>query len=424
MIRHLLALAALLAATPALAGPLDAIATDYVKLALEAGEREPGFVDAYTGPPEWQTLAKANPRTIPQLIAAARTLKARTEAVPPRRLSPLEQRRRTFLVAQLTAAETRLRMDAGETFSFADEAQGLFGIRPQLKPLSVYDAVLARIEAIVPGQGTLAARVDAFQDRFVIPADKLRPVMDAAIAECRRRTLPHIPLPANERFELGFVTGKSWSGYNWFKGDARSLIEVNTDLPVRIGRAVDLGCHEGYPGHHVLNVLVERDLSKGRGWTEFSVYPLFSPQSFLAEGSANYGIDLAFPGGDKLAFEVTTLYPLAGLDPATAPQFDKLQDALADLAGARMTIGQQYLDKQIDRNEALALLEKYQLVSRARAEQSLDFITTYRSYVINYGLGQDAVRAAVERGGSDQATRWAKFKTLLNEPTVPADLEK
>ena len=424
MIRHLLALTALMVAAPAAAGPLDNLAERYVKLALEAGEREPGFVDAYAGPPQWAAAAKVKPRTIPELVAAAKRLKARVTAVKPASLTSLEQRRRTFLLAQLTAAETRLRMDAGETFAFADEAQGLFGIRPQLKPLSAYDPVLARIDALVPGDGPLAARVDAYQDRFVIPADKLRPVMEAAIAECRRRSMPHIALPANERFELSFVTAKPWSGYNWFKGDARSLIEVNTDLPVRIGRAVDLGCHEGYPGHHVLNTLLEHDLAKGRGWVEFSIYPLFSPQSFLAEGSANYGIDLAFPGDDKVKFEAATLYPLAGLDPATAPQFDRLEDTLAELAGARMTIAEMVLDKKIARDEALALLQKYQLVSRARAEQSFDFITTYRSYTINYGLGQDAVKAAVERVGSDPAQRWAKFKSLLNEPTVPADLER
>ena len=40
-----------------------------------------------------------------------------------------------------------------------------------------------------------------------------------------------------------------------------------------------------------------------RGWTEYSVYPLYSPQSLIAEGSANYGIDLAFPGPEKLTFE-------------------------------------------------------------------------------------------------------------------------
>lgn len=422
MTRFALAALALLAVAPAAAAPLDDVAQAYVKLALEAGEREPGFVDAYAGPPEWQAAAKAKPRTIPELIAAAKALKAKTQAVPAARLAPLEQRRRTFLIAQLTAAETRLRMDAGEHFTFADEAEGLFGYRPVLKPLSAYDPVLRRIAALVPGEGDLATRVEAYQDRFVIPNDKLRPVMEAAIAECRRRTQPHIPMPARERFELSFVTGKPWSGYNWFKGDARSLIEVNTDLPVRIDRAVDLGCHEGYPGHHVANTLIERDLAGQRGWVEFSVYPLFSPQSFLMEGSANYGIDLAYPGNDKATFEATRLYPLAGLDPADAAKYEELRLAINDLAGARMTIAELYLDKKVSRDEAIALIRKYQLVGRARAEKSLSFMDGYRSYVINYGLGQDAVKAHVERVAG-QAERWVRFTMLLNEPNVPADLK-
>ena len=136
--------------------------------------------------------------------------------------------------------------------------------------------------------------------------------MEAAIAECSRRTLAHIRLPANERFDLALVTGKSWGGYNYYQGDAHSKIEINTDLPIRIGRAVDLGCHEGYPGHHVYNALLEKNLTRDRGWIEYSVYPLYSPQSFIAEGSANYGIELAFPGNEQATFERSTLYPLAG----------------------------------------------------------------------------------------------------------------
>ena len=85
---------------------------------------------------------------------------------------------------------------------------------------------------------------------------------------------PH-RLPPGERFDLAFVTGKSWSGYNYYQGNYHSRIEVNTDLPIRISRAVDLGCHEGYPGHHVLNSLLEQRLERGKGWIEFSVYPLF-----------------------------------------------------------------------------------------------------------------------------------------------------
>jgi hypothetical protein len=57
-------------------------------------------------------------------------------------------------------------------------------------------------------------------------------------------------LPAEESFTLEYVTNQPWSGYNWYKGHYTSLIQINTDLPVAISRALDLACHEGYPGHH------------------------------------------------------------------------------------------------------------------------------------------------------------------------------
>ena len=428
MIKWLSLLAALVLAGCASTGParesLDSIARDYVKLQLAIGEKEEGYVDAYYGPPEWQAEAKLKPSTLPELAARAGVLTVRLRSLADTRLEPIERRRRDFLLAQLRSASTRLRMMQGEKLPFADEAEGLFGVRPELKPLAAYDPVLARLERLVPGTGPLADRVDSFQDRFIVPRDRLEPVMRAAIAECRRRTAARIALPANERFTLEFVTGKSWGGYNWYKGDSNSLIQVNTDLPVRLGRAVDLGCHEGYPGHHVHNVLLEQKLAKGRGWVEFSLYPLYSPQSFIAEGSANYGIELAFPGDEQLAFETAALYPLAGLPAAGAAQYLALQDSVRDLAGARFTIAADYLDGRITRARAVELTRRYQLVSPARAEKSVAFIDQYRSYVINYGLGLDHVRAAVKRAGADPAARWAAMARILSEPTLPSDLAR
>jgi hypothetical protein len=423
---RLLLLALVLLAGCVSAGParesLDSIAADYVKLQLAIGEKEEGYIDAYYGPPEWQAEAKMSADTPAVLALRAGVLTVRLKSLADSRLDPLERRRRDFLLAQLKAASTRLAMMQGAKLAFADEAEGLFGVRPELKPLSSYDPVLARIERLVPGRGPLADRVDAFQERFSIARDRLEPVMRAAIAECRRRTAEHIALPANERFTLEFVTGKSWGGYNWYKGDANSLIQVNTDLPVRIGRAVDLGCHEGYPGHHVYNLLLEEKLTKARGWVEFSVYPLYSPQSFIAEGSANYGIELAFPGDEQLAFETASLYPLAGLPTARAAQYLALQKAMRDLAGARFSIAADYLDGRIDRARAVELTRKYQLVSAARAEKSVAFIDQYRSYVINYGLGLDYVRTYVESFGEDPGRRWAAMESLLSGPTLPSDL--
>jgi hypothetical protein len=414
-------------AAPALAAPpegakLDVIAKDFVRLTLEAGEREPGYVDAYYGPAEWATAAKAKPREVPALRAEADRLAAALKAVDGASLSPDELRRKAFLAGQVKAAQTRLAMLAGVKFSFQDEAEGLFGVRPPLKPLTAYDPILARIDKLLPGEGDLATRVTAFQARYTIPTDRLEPVMKAAIAECKARTEAHIALPKGERFDLSFVTKKPWSGYNWYKGGAHSLIEVNTDLPTPISRAVDLGCHEGYPGHHVLNALLEEKLTKAKGWVEFSVYPLYSPQSLIAEGSANYGIRLAFPGDEKLAFERKTLYPLAGLDPATAATYDALTSATADLASVQNTIADLYLSGKMDKEAAVAALAKYALSSRAKAEKSLSFIEGYRSYVINYNLGQDMVRAHVERAGPSQDARWARMEAVISQPTTPADL--
>ena len=419
------AMAMLLAGCASVAAPndsLDSIATDYVRTQLEIGEREPGYIDAYYGPAQWQSEAKANPRPVEDLAAAVDQLEARIQAIDPARLGEMERARRAFLIGQLKAADTRLRMLRGEKLSFADEAEGLFGYRPELRPLSYYDGLLAEIDALVPGEGLLPDRIDAFQERFTIPKDRLKPVFDAAIAECRRRTLAHIPLPQAEGFTLEFVTDKSWSGYNWYKGDYQSLIQVNTDLPIRISRAVDLGCHEGYPGHHAYNALLEQKLAKGRGWTEFTVYPLFSPQSLIAEGSANYGIRLAFPGPERLKFETETLYPLAGIPAADASRYAALLEAIEKISHARFTIARDYLEGRIDRDQAVALTQKYLLVSKARAEQSVTFTDNYRSYVINYGLGQDLVRHWVEATGPDQSSRWQAMERLLSQPTLPADL--
>ena len=60
---------------------------------------------------------------------------------------------------------------------------------------------------------------------------------------------------------------------------------------------------------------------RDRGWVEFTVYPLFSPQSLIAEGTANFGIEVAFPGDERVAFEREVLFPLAGLDPARADDY-------------------------------------------------------------------------------------------------------
>lgn len=332
--------------------------------------------------------------------------------------------RRDYLRRQLEALRSRVQMLQGTKLTFDQESQALYDAVAPVHPDAYFDQALAEIDAALPGSGALVDRYDAFRHRFIIPADRLSAVFDRAIAECRNRTLQHVTLPSNESFTVEYVKDKPWSGYNWYQGHSRSLIQVNTDLPTYIDRAVDLACHEGYPGHHVYNALLEQHLVRDRGWVEFTVYPLFSPQSLIAEGTANYGIDVAFPG-DRIAFERDVLFPLAGLDPSQAEANGRLRALTDPLAYARNEAARRYLNGAFTRPQAVAWLARHAIMPTAIAEQQTRFFDTYRSYVINYNLGKDLVRLFVEARSGAAATparRWQEFVRLLASPRLPSGL--
>jgi hypothetical protein len=398
---------------------IDALAQDYVRLALEIDAHESGYVDAYYGPEAWREAARRNPRERAALKMEADRIVAALRRLATASGEPGQRAR--VMMANTSSARFRLDMIDGKRTPFVEEAEALFGLRPKLRPLSDFDAALARIETLLPGPGPLSERVAAFRAQYSVPDDRLDDVMHASIGECRRRTAAFIPLPTGENFSMTLVNDKSWGAYNYYKGDNQSLIEINTDLPVSIGHVLVLGCHEGYPGHHVQGIFNERNYRE-RGWAEYSIMPLYVPAAPLNEGGADFGVDLAFPGDERLRFEMEVLYPLAGLDPKMAPAFETLRRATRELDGALLRISQMHLDGEIDREQAITLAEKYRLASRDVAEQSLRFDAAYRSYVINYSVGEDLVRAYVDRHGSDQKARWAAYVRIMSLPTLPSDL--
>ena len=405
---------------------LDDLARDYLSVQLAIGEKDPGYVDAYYGPEELSAAAVAEDDevTLPALQERVETLDS-TLASLSVEAGSVDAERVRYLRAMLNSAKVRLRMLSGEEIAFQDEAEGLFGVRPELIDLTTLDPVLERIEELVPGEpsdGPLHERLNAFQDQFIIPNDRLSDVIDAAVAECRARTLPHIPLPEGESFDLSLVTDKPWGGFNYYQGGYHSVIEINTDLPTRLSRAVDVGCHEAYPGHHVYSTLIERDRVNALGQIEFTLLPLYSPRAIISEGSAEYGVKLAFPGDSQFVYERDVLAPLAGIDASDLEAYYELREATAGLSGAYYTLAAAYLDETMTREEVIEASMRYRLQSRERAEQSLRFMDTYRSYVINYGLGEQIVGTAVEAQGDDLDSRWERFTNILNSPTLPEDL--
>ena len=407
---------------------IDTIAENYVKLVLEIGLYDNAFVDAYFGPEEWRpTKPKAETLPLEEFVQRTNKLISQCEILLNDADSKLEEARINMLIKQLISVKTKTEMIGGKLYSFDEEAKLLYDAEPPHFPMSHFDDLLKGLDNLVPGKGSLPSRYNAFMKDFIIPKEKLDTVFRVAINASREITKNKFDLPENENFVLGYVTDKVWSGYNYFQGNAQSLIEINTDFPIYISRAVDLASHEGYPGHHIYMMLTEQNLVKEKGWLEFSVYPLFSPLSLIAEGSANYGIDVVFPGDERIEFEKEYLFPLAGIETNKAELFYSVQEVMGKLNYARNEVARAYLNGDLSRENAIKQIEKYSLFTPKKAEQSVRFIEANRSYVINYNLGKDLVAKHVELNGgtySNPDKRWEVFKELLSNPYSASTLKK
>jgi hypothetical protein len=329
--------------------------------------------------------------------------------------------RAIWMTQQLTAFGRRIKIFSGDYAKFDEESTDLFGVKAPVYSEAHYQKLIDSLNVLLPGKGSVQDRFQNLSRQFIIPKNKLDTVFKSTIAEARKRTQQHYQLPANETFSLEYVTNKPWSGYNWYKGNYKSEIQINTDLDIFIERAIDVGSHESYPGHHVYNMLLEKNLYRDKGWVEISLYPLFSPQSFIAEGSANYGVELAFPGEEKIRFAKDVILPLAGLDTTNISLYFKALSIRGELNYARNEAARGIVNGTMTDEQATEWLQKYCLFNAETAVKSVGFIKKYRSYVINYNYGQDMVKKYVETSGRKP---WDAFGELLSTPVTTEDLLK
>ncbi len=407
---------------------LNQIAEQYVRLGLTVGIYDPDFVDAYYGPDSLKPKVPASvvfPKD--SLLRAADSLIISLQPFLKAGLQDSNATRAGWIHDQLIACKRRIRIFAGETAGFDEESKDLFGVVAPAYDENYFKTIVSKLDSTLPGKGSIEDRFQQMAQRFIIPAHKLDTVFKTAIAESRKRTLAFYKLPETESFTLEFVKDKSWSGYNWYKGNYNSLIQINTDISIFIERAIDVASHESYPGHHVYNMLLEKHLYHDKGYVEISLYPLFSPQSLIAEGSANYGIEMAFPGKEKNKLAKEILLPLAGLDTTGLDSYFEALQLKGQLNFVRNEVARGLINKTMDEKEAMRWLMEYGLTNVETARKSLSFINKYRSYVINYNYGKQLVKEYIESGNTTAGTeigKWKLFGQLLSSQVRVGELQK
>lgn len=407
---------------------LDYLAGEYVRLGLEIGLYDPLFVDAYYGPDSLKPNVTVTDTIFPSalLLEKVKSLRKKVVFIMDTAENDDEHNRAGWISDQLIAFERRIRIVAEEESTFDEESKDLFGeIAPRYNEQH-FIALIQKLDSLLPGDENVATKFQHLGDRFTIPVENLDTLFKAAIEESRKKTKQFYSLPDSETFTLEYVTNKSWSGYNWYKGNFTSLIQINTDVPITIDRVIDVGSHESYPGHHVYNMLLEKNLYHDKKRVEISLYPLFSPQSLIAEGSANYGIDMVFPGEEKARFAANVLLPLAGLDTTGVSLYMKAVDIKRELNYVRNEVGRKYLSGKMSKSDAMDWLMKYGMFSESSAAKSISFIEELRSYVINYNYGLDMIDQYVNNkvgSGGDEKTRWEVFGNLLSNQVRIRDLK-
>ena len=260
----------------------------YLRLGLQLDRHVEGVVDAYFGPPELAAKVEAEQPAEPgKLVSAAEAL-----------LDELED---GWLRDQVVGLRTYAGVLAGESGSYADEVEGCYGVRPTHTDEAVFTAAHERLEALLPGGGTLAERYERWQGSIRVPIDRIERALAAVIEEARAQTRGLIELPPGEGVVLETVHDKPWWASCDYLGDRRSRVAVNVDLPMSAIELLVLAMHETYPGHHTERSSKEHLLVRGRGLLEETLVMVPTPQTLVTEGIAKLAPDVLLEGGGGAA---------------------------------------------------------------------------------------------------------------------------
>ena len=409
---------------------IDSLAEEYVKLVLRVGRFVPDYVDAYFGPDELkgdaakEEVEKGFPYQ--RLCLDAERLLSAMHGAEGMIASDSGKQRLAYMIGQLNALRAMLDIQHGHKLPFDQEVAVVYGVRAPKRDSAYYEGLLAGLDSLLPGEGDLTRRFIEFRERFFVPRLLIDTVLKSCFSECRERTRLFVDMPQGEFVRVELVGGQSWGGYNWYMGDLQSLVQFDTTSLPNLESLLDLAAHEGYPGHHLSNIVREEHLVRDSGWVEFSVFPLFCPQSVLDEGIACVAPDLVLPLEERIAFYKTTIFPLLSLDTALAAPYCKVTEASKRLDEVDLDVARNYLDGTFDSTRAINWLCRYTLTTRDGALRSLRFTEDYRSYRVTYTVGVDLVRRYLSRHGGtpdNPGKQWGLFYQLIASPMLPSDLE-
>jgi len=389
----------------------------FVQLALAINEHLPGYVDSYFGPGEWaQEAQQAGKLPLPKLVQRVDRLATNVSQV-----NEWDSQRKDFLDHQISAMQMSLRLLAGENVSLTEEVQALYDVQPAWKDESNFIEAQKRLDEILPRGDSLKERLEHWKNSLEIPMEKVRELLPFVINMLREWAHKKFSLPKNESFVVEFVSNQPWSAYNWYLGEFKSRIDINTDLPLRVGALAGLIAHEAYPGHHTELSIKEATLIRHRNYREHVLTLINSPSCVIAEGIATSALETLLTDQELEDWYRDEILPRAGMthiDPKKILEVSRAGEKLSGLWGNAAFM---FHDQKQSADEVISYLQKYEMSTEEEANKAIQFISNplYRSYIFTYHIGHDLLQELFTYGNRDKY-----FARLLEEPVTPSQIRE
>jgi hypothetical protein len=370
---------------------------DYLLLGLRLGKHVEGLVDAYYGPEDLKDVVDDEPPVhAAELVDDAARLRDALDD--------------GWLRDQVTGCWTYARVLAGEAIRYSDEVEGCYGVRPERTPESELERAHAELDELLPGEGSLLERRQAWRARHLCPGDRAVPVLQDLLPLLRRQTAALVELPEGERVTLEPVSGEPWWAFNYYQGSYASRVVLNTDVPTTGLDLLHLAAHEVYPGHHTEHAVKEELLG-----IEERIQLVPTPQAVLSEGIAETGGDVVLDDASREeAVAIIRRHGLEVVDPALS---ERISAAIELFRGVSVNAALMIHEGGASEEETAEYVARWSLRPLEESRQSVSFVTdpTWRAYTITYDAGRTLCRAYI-------AGDPARFRRLLTEPVRIGEL--
>ena len=398
------------------AGTGNDVVREYLLLGLTFDRLEEGFVDAFTGDAALRREVDNAPAPDPRFLARrARALRAE---VPSAGLAP---ERAEFLDVHLRALECSGRKFAGDDIGFVDEVAAYFDVEIEPGDEADYREAHRQMDRVLPGSGDLRDRMNSNRAADEIPPERLAECVDAFSSALRDLVRQRYPLPPEETVEYEVVGNKPWSGFNYYLGNYRSRVAINSDLRQHMSNLPHLIAHESYPGHHTEHCRKEAGLVAS-GQAEQTLFLVNTPQCLMAEGLA----DLALRSivGPEWGGWAEAIYADLGLR-FDGERAQRLSVASGKLLGVRQDAALLLHDRGRSHDEVAQFLQRWTLTTSERARQTLKFLSSplWRAYISTYVEGYRLLGGWLDAAESHDE-RSDRFRRLLDEPLTPGRLRR